>query len=332
MRICARSIGVAFAITVGGLTSVPARADEGGVSFWLPGTFGSLAAVPGTPGWAFGTIYYHSSVDASASRSFDIGGSIQAGLDARADLVLFNALYVFETPVLGARASLGVTGLVGRNSVGVDATLTGPGGGMISGSRSQAITGFGDLYPQAALKWNQGVHNFMVYTQWGLPVGAYNANRLANLGMGHWSADAGAGYTYFNPQTGFELSAVAGFTYNFINPATQYQNGVDFHLDWAVSQFLSKQLHIGLVGYVYQQLTGDSGAGAMLGPFKSQVYAVGPQIGYLFPVGDMQGYVNLKGYGEFGAKNRPEGWNIWLTFAISPSAQPPASAKMTVTK
>jgi hypothetical protein len=27
-------------------------ADEGGISFWLPGTFGSLAAVPQQPGWS----------------------------------------------------------------------------------------------------------------------------------------------------------------------------------------------------------------------------------------------------------------------------------------
>jgi hypothetical protein len=26
--------------------------------------------------------------------------------------------------------------------------------------------------------------------------------------------------------------------------------------------------------------------------------------------------VNLKGYYEFDAKNRPEGWNTWLTPAI----------------
>jgi hypothetical protein len=38
---------------------------------------------------------------------------------------------------------------------------------------------------------------------------------------------------------------------------------------------------------------------------------------------DRQGYVNLKGYGEFGAENRPEGWNVWLTFAITPAAEPP---------
>jgi hypothetical protein len=40
----------------------------------------------------------------------------------------------------------------------------------------------------------------------------------------------------------------------------------------------------------------------------------------------MQGYLNLKGYYEFAADNRPQGWNVWLTFAISPptpGAPPP---------
>lgn len=41
----------------------------------------------------------------------------------------------------------------------------------------------------------------------------------------------------------------------------------------------------------------------------------------------MQGYVNVKAYKEFAAQNRPEGWNAWLTFAISPAAPEPGSAK-----
>ncbi len=53
---------------------------------------------------------------------------------------------------------------------------------------------------------------------------------------------------------------------------------------------------------------------------RSRVLGVSPQIGFLFPVGDMQGYLNLKGYGEFAAENRPAGWNTWLTFSISPMA------------
>jgi FAD binding domain len=36
-----------------------------------------------------------------------------------------------------------------------------------------------------------------------------------------------------------------------------------------------------------------------------------------------QGYVNLKGYGEFAAANRPAGWDAWLTLVISPKAPEP---------
>jgi hypothetical protein len=66
--------------------------------------------------------------------------------------------------------------------------------------------------------------------------------------IGHAALDAGGGSTYFNPQAGHELSAVAGFTYNLKNRDTQYQNGIDFHVDWGASQFLSKQIFVGLVG------------------------------------------------------------------------------------
>jgi hypothetical protein len=50
------------------------RADEGGVSMWLPGQFGSLVAVPTTPGWSLGAIYYHVSADEGASNLFPRGG------------------------------------------------------------------------------------------------------------------------------------------------------------------------------------------------------------------------------------------------------------------
>jgi hypothetical protein len=92
------------------------------------------------------------------------------------------------------------------------------------------------------------------------------------------------------------------------------------HFDWGASQFLSKQVMVGLVGYVYKELGCDSGSGDRVGCFQSQVVGIGPQIGFLFPVGDMQGYLNFKAYGEFAAENRPSGWNAWVTFAISPPA------------
>jgi hypothetical protein len=66
------------------------------------------------------------------------------------------------------------------------------------------------------------------------------------------------------------------------------------------------------------------------------VGGIGPQIGYIFPISkEWQGYINLKGYGEFAAQNRAEGWNAWLTFVISPAAPgeaPPSANRRMITK
>jgi len=330
-------IGLAFCLSI--FVSAPrtAQADENGVSFWLPGLYGSLAATPQQPGWSFAAMYYHASISAggsiAAAREVTLGGSpttlnlnLNANIDADVDFALLTPSYVFATPVLGGQFALGLMTVVGHNSTSLDGTLTAGVGGISvtrSGSIDSSLGGFGDLYPSASLRWNKGVHNFMTYLTGDIPVGAYDPNRLANLGIGHGAIDGGFGYTYFNPQTGHEFSAATGFTYNFENPDTNYRSGIDWHLDWGASQFLSKQLFIGAVGYFYQQISADSGQPAFLGSNESRVMGIGPQIGYLFPIGDKQGYVNLKGYYEFDSYRRPDGWNLWLTFAISPAASAP---------
>ena len=322
------------------------RADESGVSFWLPGLFGSLAAVPQQqPGWNVTTIYYHTSVsgggelalarDIQAGRiPINLNASVNGAINATADLSIVIPTYVFATPVLGGQASAGFLGTYGNQTTNASGTISGtlglPGGINIPFMRSNGLEngldGFGDLYPQFALKWNMGVHNFMTYATGDIPVGAYDSTRIANIGIGHGAIDGGGGYTYFDPKSGHEFSAVGGFTYNFINPSTNYQSGIDFHLDMAASQFLSKQLFVGAVGYIYQQVTGDSGSGDRLGAFKSRVASIGPQIGYIFPINNnMQGYVNAKAYFEFDNQNRPAGWNTWLTFSIQPAAPPAAT-------
>src|SRR5262249_14601743 len=150
--------------------------------------------------------------------------------------------------------TLGFFGAYGTTSATVNGTLTGtltgPGGGVLPFARSDSISGtawgFGDLLPIATLRWNKGVDNWMVYITGDVPVGVYSSTSLANIGIGHGAIDVGAGYSYLNPQTGNEFSAVLGFTYNFLNQSTQYQNGVDMHLDWGASHFFTKQVLAGL--------------------------------------------------------------------------------------
>src|SRR4051794_39552702 len=131
-------------------------ADEGGVSFWLPGLFGSLAATPLQPGMSLLTTYYHTSVwggaDVSRAREITIGnfpinfsGSANLNLNAKADLGLLNAIYVFPTSVLGGQAAIGLMGIFGRTTASVAGTLTGaiqgPAGTLIPFARSDT---FGD--------------------------------------------------------------------------------------------------------------------------------------------------------------------------------------------
>jgi hypothetical protein len=273
------------------------------------------------PGWSFASIYYHTSIGAGAGVDLPRNALILVGLNGSGDIGLLGATYIPASPVLGGQAQFSLLGSAGDVDASVQATLTGPKGNTISGQRSDNVSGFGDLVPQAALKWNSGVSNYMAYLTGDIPVGTYDAARLANLGLGHGTVDGGIGYTYLNPATGLEFSGVFGLTGNFENTDTSYTNGIDSHLDLGISQFFSKQFHAGLVGYYFHQITGDSGSGARLGSFESRVAGIGPQLGYIFPVSaTMQGYVNLKGYSEFDGQNRPSGWNLWLTFAISPIA------------
>jgi len=55
--------------------------------------------------------------------------------------------------------------------------------------------------------------------------------------------------------------------------------------------------------------------------WKNQTLTPNPDVIYLMAFFN----TNMKAYKEFAAENRPEGWNAWLTFAISPKA-PEATA------
>ena len=310
------------------------RADESGVSFWFPGQYASGAAVQQTPGWALSVSYYHSNVGAAGSVAAareiltdripsTVNVNLNLSLRGQADLVTLAPSYTFATPVLGGQLFASMSSQFGQAAGSIAGTLTALAGPIVitrTGMLEDSLTSYGDLVPTTTLVWTNGPNNYMAYVTGNIPVGDYDPMRLSNIGLGHASIDAGGAYIYLNPTTGNEFSGVAGFTYNYKNPDTQYQSGIDFHFDWGASRFLTKQFFVGVAGYAYQQITDDSGQNPILGGFRSRVFGVGPQIGYTFPVGNMQGSLGLRAYGEFEAANHAPGWNTWLTFVISPIA------------
>ena len=315
-QICNRSLGIfskLLLISISLFSSQSVLADEGGVPFWMSGQYASMAAVPMATGWSLVAMPYVYSGNADKSKSFQHGTSINAGLSARESLVLMQLGYVAEEKILGGQPYLGVGWGPGTNTTTASVSVVNPSTQL---NRSNTSNGSTDIYPLASLTWNQGNNNFKTYVTGDIPVGTYSPTSLAAIGIGHAAMDAGGGYTYLNNTTGLEFSGVLGATYNWMNTQTNYKNGIDSHLDWSVSQFVSQNWQVGIAGYGYYQLTADSGSGDRVGAFKSRIAAVGPQIGYLFNLGKNQAYINLRAYKEFWAQNRVEGYATIATISI----------------
>ena len=300
-------------ISISFLLSQSALADEGGVPFWMSGQYASMAAVPSQPGWSLVLMPYVYSGKADKSKTFQHGQSLNAGLSARESIFLFQLGYSAEEKILGGQPYVGVGWGPGANTTTASASVSGL---NTEFNKANSVTGSTDIYPLASLAWNKGNNNFMTYVTGAIPVGTYSATSLSSIGIGHAAMDAGGGYTYLNNKTGLEFSSVVGATYNWMNNQTNYKNGIDSHMDWSLSQFLSQHWQVGIAGYVYYQLTADSGSGNRVGAFKSQVAAIGPQIGYLFNIGKKQAYINLRAYKEFWAQNRVEGYAMISTISI----------------
>jgi hypothetical protein len=64
------------------------------------------------------------------------------------------------------------------------------------------------------------------------------------------------------------------------------------------------------------QITADSGSGATLGSFESDIYALGAILGYSAKVGQSDVDLQLRWYREFDAKNHLVGNAIYLTAAL----------------
>src|SRR5262249_30708416 len=139
LRVAAAVAGVDLAL----VTSKSSLADEAANSLYLPGLFGSLAAVPGEPGWSLAFVYYAY----GGKLNLNTIGSIAE----RQDMVYGALNYTFKQPVLGGQLAVGV------------ASATGRAWGQIAGGFEDSRWGFNDVVPSAALRWNNGVHNWMVY-------------------------------------------------------------------------------------------------------------------------------------------------------------------------
>jgi len=299
------------------IPSQPVMAAEGGSGFYLLGQRGQGAAIlPTVEGVFFSMPTYHYSGDASGSQPLEVGGAATLGLDLDLQLVTPTALWMTPVDFLGGDLGLSATFVYGNADLAADFVVAIPGIEDTVFGDSDDRWAMGDPVASAFLGWNGENYAYTLTSSVNIPAGDYDLGRLSNVSLNHWAADVTAAGTWFFPQSQIELSGATGFTFNDKNDDTEYETGDEFHLEAAAFYRISESLSVGLNGYYYKQLSGDSGEGAVLGSLKGEVAAIGPGLSGTFVVGSAAVSMSFSYYHEFSAENRLEGNSAWLTFFV----------------
>lgn len=294
-------------------------ATEDGRNTYLLGFSGLQAGVVPAPGIYVSNLTYGYGGSAGGGVEFQRGGQIQTDVEAEALMQIPIATYVLPQRVVGGNVGFSLALPYGYTDASADLTLSGPRGRRIGFDRHDDVFAMGDPQAAAFIGWHgEDVHG-KIYTLVNVPLGQWSQTNLANIGFNHWSVDVGGAFTWLDKGTGVEVSTTLGVTYNFKNDESDYKSGSEFHLEYAIAKhFGESPLTMGVNGYYYKQIDGDSGSGARAGSFKGEVAAIGPVVNYAVVVGEQPVVVEAKFYHEFFATNRLEGnaGMLSLTFPI----------------
>lgn len=310
MRIASCTSAVLLAASVA--FAATAQAEEGGAGHYIPGAFATLIDNPPTdPGLLLQVLYLGFTGGVSANAQLPVAGRVALGLDATVNAVTVGGLYTLDQRILGAFYSFGAyLPLVDEH---VTARVRGPLGRTVS--VSDHATGIGDvtLIP-AMLAWKHGDVQVSVAVPVFAPTGSFEVGELANPGLNYWTADPTIALTYNGATNGFNAALFLGMTVNSENPATDYKSGSVVHLEGSLQQLLPVGpgfLGLGINGFMYEQVTDDSGAGANLGPLRARSVGAGPAIDYVLPVGGSTALLEARWLHEFDTRNRLEGDFFW---------------------
>jgi hypothetical protein len=313
----------------GTCAATPATASEGGASLYLLGSGGPGAAVlPPVEGVFFDNTFYFYDASAEAEREFVIGGNVVLGLDATIAADFATVLWVPSTDVLGGTFAIGAALPVGVPDVTASAVLTGPGDATIGVSRQDSAFVVGDPIVTAELGWDVGGDSHLALsTMVNLPIGMYREDQLANLAFHRWAVDTSLAGTWHDPKLGWDISLKGGVTVNGTNHHTDYKTGTEAHFEASIERLFSPKFSAGLQGYRFVQLSGDSGAGAVLGPNKGRVTGVGVTAAYNFPLGKMPATLRARVFEEFQAERRLEGTSAMFSLTLPLSMRLSAGAE-----
>jgi hypothetical protein len=191
---------------------------------------------------------------------------------------------------------------------------------LANGTESR-VRGFADLTVGSGLQWapkkiGNGVFVNRAMIDVGVPMGKYTASRPVNLGNHFVVVDPYYAFTYERKKV--ELSARLHYLWNSTNNDPFVGFGIEnmhpgqaFHINYATSNELFKNVRLGFNGYWLQQLTNHEINGVAIPNSKKRTVGLGPGI----ELGGQGIWFRVNSYIETDVRNRPSG--VKVTFRIS---------------
>ena len=293
-------------------------AEEGGSGHYAPGSMSSIMdGVPPEETFItrFNFLYYEGDFD--GGQQIPIAGLKALGVQADSTAVGLTMLW--RPPIeLGDCWSYAMSATVPYLWMDVSGTVA---AGPFNVLRSDSIDGIGDIVLMPLMlnyKASDDLSfNFRVAAY--APTGRYEVGRLANTGKNYWTVEPTAAVMYMGQKNGIEASLFFGASFNEENGDTNYQSGTQLHLDGTLAQHFplwGGLAGVGVSGYWYEQVEGDSGAGATFGDFKGRTAGLGPAISYITKVGGQDVLAEVKWLHEFETRNRLQGDSIWFKMLV----------------
>jgi hypothetical protein len=296
----------------------PVKAAEFGTGVYMLGYQSSMAGYLPEPGFYLRNDFY---VYQGSAQILPFSGRVEVDLRSRTITDLVAGTYVTPLKIFGANYALGViwssvTNTFLKGSLAVDTRFPLL-NRFLSRSEEGSYTGVSDLViTPVNLGWHLGNFHIMTFFNFYAPVGSYNAERRLNTGLNRWALEPNVAVTWLQPKRGQEVSISMGWTFNVQNPATRYTTGQEFHLEYFLGQHLPCGFTLGLAGYIYNQMTADTGSGATLGAFHGQTIALGPCLTFNGKIAGHSIGLGTRYYNELKVKNRFDGQAAYLTFTL----------------
>jgi hypothetical protein len=195
------------------LAATSSFAAEGASGAYLLGVRGQGSGITPPPGVFFShqTVIYKADTQAKIPLE---NGSVGVNVEASPIVQIPTLVWVTPAEVLGG--NLGFSATVPFGEMDIKANV-----GPLA--IHDDIFTLGDPSIAGFLGWHADTLHVQAGVTGFLPIGDYHQGAIANVSKNRLAADVYAAVTWFDPQSGVDLSNIVGVTFNAENKATNYK-------------------------------------------------------------------------------------------------------------